>query len=139
MFINVGPPLAQCRIWCAPVQAGTHVQPGKAQPLSRAISATRCSADTNRFPGFASSGAPWSSSSHGREETVAAEESGLRYGQWSEPGHVPDVEIRHSRSTIRSSGCCGAVPMLREIAGVDVHVHVRPLATVGAGLRRSPG
>ena len=50
-------------------------------------------------------------------------------------GMCSDVEIRHSRSTFRSSGCCGAVPMLREIAGVDVHVHVRPLATVGAGLR----
>ena len=58
LFITVGPPLAQCRIWCASVHAGTHVQPGNAQPLSRAINATRCSGVTNRFPGFASSGAP---------------------------------------------------------------------------------
>ena len=58
LFITVGPPFAQCRIWCASVQAGTHVQPGNAQPLSRAINAVRCSAVTNLFPGFASKGVP---------------------------------------------------------------------------------
>ncbi len=29
----------------------------------------------------------------GGEEAVTPEESGLRYRQWSEPGHVPDIKI----------------------------------------------
>ncbi len=134
LFITVGPPLAQCLMWCASVQAGTHVQPGKAQPLSRAINATRCSALTNLFPGFASKGAAVIVEQHGRQETITSEKPGLRHREWPEPGHVPDIEIRQRLFTISSGGCCGAVSMLSEIMGVDVHVHVWTLPTIGAGL-----
>ena len=47
---------------------------------------------------------------------------------------MPDIEIRRRRFTISGGGCRGAVPMLREITRVDVHVHVRALTTIGSGL-----
>ncbi len=85
--------------------------------------------------GFRIQGRPVIIEQNSRQETVAPEESGLRHRQWPQPGHVPDVEIRHSHSTTRSSGCGCAVPMLSEVAGVDVHVHVRTLTTIRTGLR----
>ena len=135
MFITVGPPLAQCLMWCASVQAGTHVQPGKAQPLSRAINATRCSALTNLFPGFRIQGRAVIVEQHGRQETITSEKPGLRHREWARARAC----ARQSRSDRDSSpsaveGVAAQSSMLSEIMGVDVHVHVWTLPTIGAGL-----
>src|ERR1700704_3341209 len=76
------------------------------------------------FPGLRIQGRAVIVEQDGGEETITSEKSGLRHREWPEPGHVPDIEIRQRLFTISSGGCCGAVSMLSEIMGVDVHVHV---------------
>ncbi len=91
--MTVGPPLAQCLMWWASVQAGTQSQPGKAQPLSRAIRAVRCAAVTSLLSGVTSSGSTVSVEEDAGEHAVAGDHAGAADAQWSHPGHVADIEI----------------------------------------------
>ncbi|KPH18808.1 hypothetical protein AN948_15080 [Rhodococcus sp. ADH] len=73
---------------------------------------------------------------NGRQETITPEKPGLRYGQWSEPGHVPDIKIGQVQRVVitRIRRLCGTIPMLRQIPSIDVNVHMRTLPTIGTGL-----